>query len=260
MLTDPQMKAIRKFKGLLAAKRARQPPSTPSRRRGDKDATPGASPTPERSDTADVAAQILLQRQQFHAQGGTAALGLGIEIAERQPSPVVLGIGTGGLDTFSHPHEVEDEHIVSDSPTAVDFNIYDRAFDAEIDRIKRSTSRKGAGSRKGTGENTATTTLYRTRLNQKSHGIEGDEDGGEGAGVGGGLFGLFAAARGRGMGGDGAGRFADLVKEAMKQAEKRQQEGEREGAGKEKGQEDGDTKVVREKDEKENENANEDAF
>ncbi|KAK4227918.1 kinase-like domain-containing protein [Podospora fimiseda] len=211
------MKAIRKFKGLLASKRT---PFSPSPRLQDSDdSTPIASPSaPERSDTADFAAQILAQRQKFHAQGGKAALCLGIDTSpERQSSsfqPVVLGIGTGGLDTFSHPEQDEEQHIVADSPTAVDFNIYDRAFDAEIDRIKRSSSRKGS-SRKGTDE---ATMLYRTRLNRESHGIE-DGDAGSG-----GLWSLFAHRQresrsgwnGTAGGGEG-GRFADLVREAVKQ-------------------------------------------
>ncbi|KAK4169257.1 putative calcium/calmodulin-dependent protein kinase [Cladorrhinum sp. PSN259] len=231
------MKAIRKFKGLLANKRGRQTPLSPSsrQRKESDDTTPVTSPTaPERSDTADFAAQILAQRQQFHAQGGKAALGLGINTSgsgsERQQSdsssssfqPVVLGIGTGGLDTFSHPEN--EEHIVADSPTAVDFNIYDRAFDAEIDRIKRSSSRKGGNSRKGTGgkDGAAGEVLYRTRLNRESHGIEDN-----GSGVGGGLWGLFAQ-RQKAVGGGGSGKFADLVRETMKQNEEKKEDGSEE--------------------------------
>ncbi|KAK3997301.1 putative calcium/calmodulin-dependent protein kinase [Cladorrhinum sp. PSN332] len=231
------MKAIRKFKGLVASKRARQQEGTPlspfSRRQDDDSPTPVASPSaPERSDTADFAAQILAQRQQFHAQGGKAALGLGIdtspEIQSSSFQPVVLGIGTGGLDTFSHPEQNEEEHIVADSPTAVDFNIYDRAFDAEIDRIKRSSSKRG-NNKKGADE---ATTLYRTRLNRESHGIE-DGDAGSGE-----LWGLFAQRQRDSRGGGGGnGRFADLVRVAMKQSESKEEKTQDEEGDIEKSQE-----------------------
>lgn len=74
----------------------------------------------------------------------------------------------------------------------VDFNIYDNAFEAEIERIKRSASISSSGAgrrrnskaneRRGTGTGTGTgTTFYHTRLNKKKHdtailGSDGQEE------------------------------------------------------------------------------------
>ncbi|KAJ4359304.1 hypothetical protein N0V85_009455, partial [Neurospora sp. IMI 360204] len=62
---------------------------------------------------------------------------------QQQPQPPPhLGIGVGGVDTsFSiNPSDLPPADHVSESPTMVDFNIYDNAFEIEIERIKRSAS------------------------------------------------------------------------------------------------------------------------
>ncbi|KAL2272329.1 hypothetical protein FJTKL_06941 [Diaporthe vaccinii] len=61
---------------------------------------------------------------------------------ERDPqassgAPALLGIGTGGRDNFASGSEGEPTSV-ADSPTAVDFNVYDRAYEEEIERIKRA--------------------------------------------------------------------------------------------------------------------------
>ncbi|KAK4190414.1 putative calcium/calmodulin-dependent protein kinase [Podospora australis] len=224
------MKAIRKFKSLLAAKRERQHPRDFRLPRApgdnDSDSTPVVSPktTPKPDDTADFAASILRERQQFFSKGGKAALGLGITERLHQHQshkhfsststgsdsssshkPLLLGIGTGGLNTFSSSH---DEHhdpdgIVSDSPTAVDFSVYDRAFDDEVARIKRSNSKSAGGrGKQGSGA------IYNTKLIDRSRNNSQNENS---------PWGLFAAAA-RG----GGGGFADLVKAAMADAKSRE--------------------------------------
>ncbi|KAI1107983.1 kinase-like domain-containing protein [Nemania sp. NC0429] len=45
-----------------------------------------------------------------------------------------LGIGTGGDNEFSTPEP--SDNAVSESPTGIDFDIYDRAFETEIKRIR----------------------------------------------------------------------------------------------------------------------------
>ncbi|CAK7563836.1 MAG: hypothetical protein SEPTF4163_001713 [Sporothrix epigloea] len=60
--------------------------------------------------------------------------GSGIE--SHQPTRF-LGIGTGGGDAFSSAGQHEEyEAIVAESPTAVDFDIYDRAYQSEVERIQ----------------------------------------------------------------------------------------------------------------------------
>lgn len=64
------------------------------------------------------------------------------EPPELHPPPPVLGIGTGiGHHPASDAGDDEPPSaVVADSPTAVDFNVYDAAYEAEIERIKRSDS------------------------------------------------------------------------------------------------------------------------
>ena len=168
---------------------------------------------------------------------------------QQQPQPPPhLGIGTGGVDTFSiNPADLPPADHVSESPTMVDFNIYDNAFEDEIARIKRSASisstsggrrnSKATGERRGTG---TTGTIYHTRLNKKRHdttilGSDGqrevDEDRAGLFGTGKGKSdekGAAAAPRGlwqpraeggnEGKKGGGGGGFAGVVARAMEGA------------------------------------------
>lgn len=90
--------------------------------------------------------------------------------------PLLLGIGTGGQDDFlpsrkssvasttsaaaaaaaaasaagaaAQDEPEEDAYVVSDSPTGIDFDIYDHAFEAEMKRIRsQKTTRGGRGAR-----------------------------------------------------------------------------------------------------------------
>jgi [calcium/calmodulin-dependent protein kinase] kinase len=177
------MKAISKFKGLLARRAAA---------RAAEEAARGgaASPTPEpdAESTAEVAARFVRERQQFLAsrnrhgslaqllspapEGGSATAPL---IPPPSPSPrptVFLGIGTGGIDDFSaDPSELPPADVVSDSPTTVDFNVYDRAYEAEVERIKRTSSRRagrgGGGAGVGGGEDVS---IFETKLRERSEG------------------------------------------------------------------------------------------
>ncbi|KAJ4424171.1 hypothetical protein N0V82_001219 [Gnomoniopsis sp. IMI 355080] len=59
-----------------------------------------------------------------------------------QNAPPILGIGTGGLgDAPPHRTQSEPPSVVADSPGAVDFNVYDRAYEEEIQRIKMNGGR-----------------------------------------------------------------------------------------------------------------------
>lgn len=53
--------------------------------------------------------------------------------------PLFLGIGTGARDAFTTDEKTPD--VVSDSPTAVDFNVYDRAYEEAVkERMKQNQS------------------------------------------------------------------------------------------------------------------------
>jgi len=177
------MRAIKKFKALLAPKDAAPPPHEPNpeiKHNEEVTAQPLSNAAekvkenvaPEEESTADHIAKILRERELFlkSTRGGKLKLGMiakpdsATSSAERSDT-LLLGIGTGGIDSFGAESLPFD--VVSDSPTAVDFNIYDRAFREEVDRIKRSTSRKGS---RGGGR------VYHTKLNEKGSSSSGGSD------------------------------------------------------------------------------------
>jgi len=167
------MKAISKFKSLLTPKDGVALPEDSS---ASCDGTTTRVPEPvvgrekahqameAEASSADDIAKILEERKQFLKSGGGAKLSMRIlsrsgasDTESGRSETLLLGIGTGGMDDFGAEPVTHD--IVSDSPTAVDFNIYDQAFSDEVDRIKRSTSRKGSKGSK----------VYHNRLNERSH-------------------------------------------------------------------------------------------
>ena len=55
---------------------------------------------------------------------------------------LLLGIGTGGVDDFYDAAQNEESMgVVSESPTAAEFDVYDRAFQSEIERIRGQGSK-----------------------------------------------------------------------------------------------------------------------
>jgi [calcium/calmodulin-dependent protein kinase] kinase len=165
------MKAIHKFKSLLAPKGVvvkSHEPIAISKLHIDspKDDEPplqtDTTATPERAQaTAEHASQILSERERFFQEAlktrrtvtGNSTSGHEKGHAHPLSSADVpfLGIGTGGKDDFvlaadlTPPAAEDSSNVVSESPTAVDFNVYDRAFEAEVELIKRSTSRRKQG-------------------------------------------------------------------------------------------------------------------
>ncbi|KAK8124897.1 uncharacterized protein PG998_000656 [Apiospora kogelbergensis] len=79
-------------------------------------------------------------------------------------SPRLLGIGLGGRDEFNHAETPAD--IVSDSPTGIDFNLYDRAFEAEIERIRSENKDRDAAAA-GDGRRPHKTTYLTRFVNEK---------------------------------------------------------------------------------------------
>jgi len=168
------MKAIRKFKGLLAPKDGAAPlQAANSWGESDEGDTPRASSSLAEGEnkaqvavesTEDHIAKILKEREQFRKATGGRKGGVVVAVTDAEESTearssgtLLLGIGTGGIDDFGADQTAPDD-VVSDSPTAVDFSIYDCAFKEEVDRIKRSSSRK----RGPVGA------VYLTRFNERS--------------------------------------------------------------------------------------------
>ncbi|KAI5922161.1 kinase-like domain-containing protein [Camillea tinctor] len=91
---------------------------------------------------AEEAAELIKQRKAFLASSGhlTRFAEPASEVGEKgqaqdtsDRTPLLLGIGAGGSD---HTPTDAPSEIVSDSPTGIDFDVYNRAFETEIKRIR----------------------------------------------------------------------------------------------------------------------------
>ncbi len=140
------MRAISKFKGLLHKDSTPSSPSRPAQASRPQPQPPAKEKEAEVKVNDHVAA-VLRERAKFLATRSHQA-SLPPTADEKghahETEPLFLGIGTGSIDDLSaqttEAAPVAD--FVSDSPTAVDFNVYDRAFEAEVDRIKQSNTRR----------------------------------------------------------------------------------------------------------------------
>ncbi|KAH6610328.1 camkk meta kinase, partial [Trichoderma cornu-damae] len=122
------MKAIHRFRCLLARSRKKRAAREGEARKPPGEANGNAS-------VADIAALIAQQKTILLASGaeGEKAKARAHDAGDQQP--LFLGIGTGARDAFARDERTPD--VVSDSPTAVDFNVYDRAYEEAIkERMK----------------------------------------------------------------------------------------------------------------------------
>ncbi|KAK2009828.1 Pkinase-domain-containing protein [Colletotrichum eremochloae] len=124
------MKAIHRFKGILSRQRqnsksSRDGYSTPS--------TPSVDPIREDAQKQDIEALIAKRRDFLRQQG--------IPVANNRPEsePLILGIGVGARDEFNKDEPSAGD--IAESPTNVDFNIYDKAYEAEVERIMKKPTR-----------------------------------------------------------------------------------------------------------------------
>lgn len=123
------MKAIHRFRTSLSASRRKNGTPRPIE---EKKTT---KPTDAKASAADIAA-LITQRKKLllapEAEEGKTK-GQAHDITDQEPP--FLGIGTGARDAFATDEKTPD--VVSDSPTAVDFNVYDRAYEEAIkERMK----------------------------------------------------------------------------------------------------------------------------
>ncbi|KAM5351538.1 hypothetical protein ACJ41O_004261 [Fusarium nematophilum] len=133
------MKAIHRFKSILTKHReARADSGSPDRAQTAFDASQ------ERA-KAEVIEALLSQRRKVQAQKFMGAADEPTAREEREEDVPFLGIGTGATDDFAKSEATPD--MVSDSPTAVDFNVYDRAYENAVENI---TSAQNKPSRRPT--------------------------------------------------------------------------------------------------------------
>ncbi|KAI1168532.1 kinase-like domain-containing protein [Nemania serpens] len=149
------MRAIQRFKSLISPSRATTPrasyvprflaedpdvhhPTIPSLSQQIHEAT---EPIRQKS-IAEEAAELIAQRKAYLRSGlpfRATSSEQKLKEEAQAPSPTekntpFLGIGTGGDNDFSSAEPSGD--AVSESPTGIDFDVYDRAFETEIRRIR----------------------------------------------------------------------------------------------------------------------------
>ncbi|KAF2968501.1 hypothetical protein GQX73_g5120 [Xylaria multiplex] len=142
------LKAIQRFKGLISPSRVTTP-RTPHPPQGLIAESLASYPFSERSpetaqpvkqkSVAEEAAELIEQRNAY-LQSGLPLRAPGSEQKARDPADknsLFLGIGTGGDDEPSD----DPTDAVSESPTGIDFDVYDRAFETEIKRIRSDRKR-----------------------------------------------------------------------------------------------------------------------
>ncbi|UZP44144.1 hypothetical protein NXS19_011956 [Fusarium pseudograminearum] len=150
------MKVIHRFKSILAKHRARSNTSTPKQNRGSFDAS-------EEKAKAEVIEALLSRRRDYQTQKQKPGASNGTPPAQEfdsQNTTPFLGIGTGIMDEFASNEATPD--MVSDSPTAVDFNVYDRAYETAIESI---TSNPNVSTRRPT--------VYLTKFVQDTENLKG---------------------------------------------------------------------------------------
>ena len=147
------MKALHRFKALRAKRRLAKGLSvndTPSSTSSDTEKA-GFDPSEQKAKADEIEALLARRRRFLSRDEGssmdTGEKGRAHDVVDQEP--LFLGIGTGARDDFSMDEATP--NIVADSPTAVDFDVYDRAYeDAVEEQLKSSQASKP--------------TLYLTRL------------------------------------------------------------------------------------------------
>ncbi|KAK6866187.1 hypothetical protein PG995_002715 [Apiospora arundinis] len=201
------MIAINKFKGLLSRNTQCSPSGQPAKpvvtwnpnfhpeepepkqpeRREQQSTPPPPAGRPRHKSVAEEAADIVEARKAWkasnvHPSQANTPKGTDTPPGEKghahtptDHSPRLLGIGLGGRDEFNHEETPAD--IVSDSPTGIDFNLYDRAFEAEIERIRSESSKQqpADGDAAGGGSRRPHKTTYLTRFVNEKEKYFGDD-------------------------------------------------------------------------------------
>lgn len=172
--------AVNKFKGLIYKSRGSTPdlqsPRTPKLLQipdGVPETSHETTPTqenprpvtrPRHKSIAEEAAELVGARKAYLSSAGhLERQEPGQKGHAKDPTetgPQLLGIGLGSHDEFATARTPAD--VVSDSPTGIDFDIYDRAFEAEMKRIRSE-------------DHTSRRTTYLTRLVNEKEKYFGDD-------------------------------------------------------------------------------------
>ncbi|KAK7414527.1 hypothetical protein QQX98_006638 [Neonectria punicea] len=130
------MKSIHRFKSILLRKRS----EAATRSSSSSSVTPqGSTDASKEIAKVEVITALLSQRRKVRSLlggGSNDSKSPGRDSPGRdgnEQEVKFLGIGTGARDDFAMDEATPD--IVSDSPTAVDFNVYDRAYENAVEEI-----------------------------------------------------------------------------------------------------------------------------
>ncbi|OAA72286.1 calcium/calmodulin-dependent protein kinase kinase [Cordyceps fumosorosea ARSEF 2679] len=135
------LKAISKFKSLLSDRRARSPAVTEEIQEGTFD------PVEEKTRAEEIETLLAQRREALNRRtrgsddstGSVGGKGHAKDISDQEP--LYLGIGTSSRHAFYLDDESGTDDVVADSPSAVDYNIYDRAYEQAIkDRLDAGPS------------------------------------------------------------------------------------------------------------------------
>jgi len=113
----------------------------------DSPLSPSTAAAKDRSQAEEIEALIAQRRSFRQSQDDKAAAAARPSISSEETTPstssentLFLGIGTGGRDDFAMDAATPD--VVSESPVNVDFNVYDRAYEEEVQRIMSNPQRR----------------------------------------------------------------------------------------------------------------------
>ncbi|TGJ77555.1 hypothetical protein E0Z10_g10718 [Xylaria hypoxylon] len=150
------LRAIQRFKGLISQSRASTPrthhttmetKAEPPTSYSSSNQTPETAEPARQKSVAEEAAELIEQRNAYlqsslhlRAIGSEQKVGEELQIpGPAEKDSMFLGIGTGGDDELSTSEDPID--FVSESPTGIEFDVYDRAFETEIKRIRSDRKR-----------------------------------------------------------------------------------------------------------------------
>ncbi|KAE9576891.1 hypothetical protein CGMCC3_g7077 [Colletotrichum fructicola] len=140
------MKAIHKFKTILMRRRQSRNSTLSPRGDGGNELI---DQDRDRARAEEIEALIAKRQEFMKKQGGSSGATDKSDATEKaENEPLILGIGIGARDEFDKNEP--SAGAVAESPTNVDFNIYDKAYEAEVERIMSKPKRQ--------------TTMYLTRF------------------------------------------------------------------------------------------------
>ncbi|KAK5990249.1 Calcium/calmodulin-dependent protein kinase kinase cmkC [Cladobotryum mycophilum] len=131
------MKAIHRLKSRVARRRKNKRMSESTSGAESTSLLPSSFDTMrERARLVDIATLITKQKNMLATADGNELLkGHAHDVSDQEP--LFLGIGTGARNDFVRDEPTPD--VVSDSPTAVDYDVYDRAYEEAINQRVKAT-------------------------------------------------------------------------------------------------------------------------